>query len=141
MIFWLFYKQSLAIARTRATTIAISSARTVARTRVIARAITIAIARAITIAIARAITIARATAIAIARATARAITLPGLNPHINYRVRIIHPGGQDPQPGQSPLAWDRQESVLNGHILSTIGLRPPVQYPQQATIIEALHTI
>ena len=69
------------------------------------------------------------------------ITLPGLNPHINYRVRIIHPGGQDPQPGQSPLAWDRQESVLNGHILSTIGLRPPVQYPQQATIIEALHTI
>lgn len=66
------------------------------------------------------------------------ITLPGLEPHKNFRVRIVHPGGQDPQPGQSPLVWSHQESVLSGHILSTIGLRPPVQFPQQATIIEVL---
>ncbi len=69
------------------------------------------------------------------------ITLPGLNPHTDYLVRIINPGGQEPQPGQSPLVWAHQEIVLSGRILSTVGLRPPVQFPQQATIIEALHTI
>lgn len=66
------------------------------------------------------------------------ITLPGLDPHKHYRVRILHPGGEDPQPGQSPLAWAHQETVLTGQQLCTIGLRPPVQFPQQATIIEAL---
>lgn len=68
------------------------------------------------------------------------ITLPGLEPNMTYRVRIVNPGGQDPQPGQSPLGWAQQESVLSGHTLSTIGLRPPVQFPQQATIIEVLPT-
>lgn len=68
------------------------------------------------------------------------IILPGLDPHKNYRVRLVNPGGQDPQPGQSPLVWAHQESVLSGHILSTIGLRPPVQFPQQATIIEVLQS-
>ncbi|RMB62313.1 alpha-galactosidase [Tessaracoccus antarcticus] len=67
------------------------------------------------------------------------ITLPGLDPHTHYQVRLLHPGGQDPQPGQSPLIWPHQETVLTGRELSTIGLRPPVQYPQQATIIEVLH--
>jgi alpha-galactosidase len=64
------------------------------------------------------------------------IRLPGLDPDRPYRVRLVTPGGIVQNPAQSPLAWAHHETVLTGRQLSTVGIRPPVQNPQQATVIE-----
>jgi len=64
------------------------------------------------------------------------IRLPGLDPDREYRIRLATPGGIVQHPAQSPLAWAHHETTLTGRMLATAGVRPPVQNPQQATIIE-----
>ena len=64
------------------------------------------------------------------------IRLPGLDPDREYRVRLATPGGVVQHPAQSELAWAHHDTVLSGRMLATVGVRPPVQNPQQATIIE-----
>ena len=47
-------------------------------------------------------------------------------------------GASGDYPGQSPLAWAQHDTVLTGRELESVGLRPPVQFPQQATVIELI---
>ncbi|KRB36039.1 alpha-galactosidase [Microbacterium sp. Root180] len=61
------------------------------------------------------------------------IRMPGLEPARVYRVRSL---GGDPEPAQSPLEWAMHDLFLTGHELATVGLRPPVQFPQHSTVIE-----
>ena len=65
------------------------------------------------------------------------VRLPGLAPDRRYRVRVdrARPTTAD-DPGQSPLAWTQHDTILTGRELEAIGLRPPVQFPQQATVVE-----
>ena len=64
------------------------------------------------------------------------IRLPGLRNDSLYRLRLrTTPGGED-EAGQSPLAWAQHDTVLTGRELEAIGIRPPVQYPQHATVVE-----
>lgn len=64
------------------------------------------------------------------------IRLPGLDPETTYTVRVITPGGIVQEPAQSPLPWAETGLRLTGRELGVVGLRPPVQNPQQATVIE-----
>lgn len=64
------------------------------------------------------------------------VRIPGLDPERRYRLRIVTPGGVVTEPAQSPLAWAHHETVLTGTQLAVAGIRPPVQNPQQATVIE-----
>lgn len=64
------------------------------------------------------------------------IRLPGLDPDARYLVRDITPGGRREEPAQSPLLWAHHDTVLTGRQLAIAGLRPPVQSPQQATVLE-----
>jgi alpha-galactosidase len=66
------------------------------------------------------------------------IRLPGLDPHRRYRVRVATPGGVVEQPAQSPLEWAHHDTVLTGRQLAVVGLRAPVQNPQQSTVIELI---
>ncbi|WP_019180597.1 alpha-galactosidase [Microbacterium yannicii] len=61
------------------------------------------------------------------------VRLPGLEPHRAYRVHVI---ANDSGPGQSPLEWAATDVVMTGRALAVSGLRPPVQYPQQSTVLE-----
>jgi alpha-galactosidase len=64
------------------------------------------------------------------------IRLPGLEADRRYRLRVLTtPNGED-DAGQSPLAWTQHDTVLTGRELEAVGLRPPVQYPQQSTVVE-----
>ncbi len=64
------------------------------------------------------------------------VRFPGLDPDRRYRVSIITPGGVVQDPAQSPLAWAHQGIVMTGRQLARSGVRPPVQNPQQASVIE-----
>ncbi|WP_207456048.1 alpha-galactosidase [Herbiconiux sp. SYSU D00978] len=64
------------------------------------------------------------------------VTLPGLDPDASYRLRVVTPGGIVQHPAQSPLEWAHHQTVLTGRQLAVAGIRPPVQNPQQATVIE-----
>lgn len=64
------------------------------------------------------------------------VRLPGLEDDRTYRVRVVTPGGIVSAPAQSPLEWAHQDTVLTGRQLAVVGLRPPVQNPQQSTVIE-----
>ncbi|GAB2694432.1 alpha-galactosidase [Microbacterium marinum] len=64
------------------------------------------------------------------------VRLPGLDPERTYRVRVATPGGIVQTPAQSPLVWAHHDTVLTGRQLALVGVRPPVQNPQQATVIE-----
>lgn len=64
------------------------------------------------------------------------VRFPGLAPDRAYRVRVATPGGLVQEPAQSPLAWAVQDTVLTGRALGVVGLRPPVQNPQQAVVLE-----
>lgn len=64
------------------------------------------------------------------------VRLPGLDSGRTYRVRVITPGGIVQDPAQSPLEWAHHDTVLTGRQLAVVGLRPPVQHPQQSTVIE-----
>lgn len=73
------------------------------------------------------------------------VRLPGLAAARLYAVRVLSgpgagsgtgSGSGDQEPGQSPLAWTRYETVLTGAELDAVGLRPPVQFPERATVVE-----
>lgn len=64
------------------------------------------------------------------------VRLPGLEDDRTYRVRVVTPGGIVSAPAQSPLEWAHHDTVLTGRQLAVVGLRPPVQNPQQSTVIE-----
>ncbi len=64
------------------------------------------------------------------------VRLPGLDPDRPYRVRLVTPGGLVQEPAQSPLPWAHHDTVLTGRQLAVAGLRPPVQNPQQAVVVE-----
>lgn len=64
------------------------------------------------------------------------VRMPGLDPDRLYRVSVVAtPEGRD-DPSQSPLAWAHHDTALTGRELDAVGLRPPVQFPQQATVVE-----
>lgn len=63
------------------------------------------------------------------------VRLPGLHSGSSYRLRVLTPDGGDVGPGQSLLEWMRAEIVLSGEELATVGIRPPVQFPQRATVL------
>lgn len=62
------------------------------------------------------------------------VRMPGLARDRRYRVRLL----REPQheAGQSPLAWAHHDTILTGGELEAVGLRPPVQFPQQASVVE-----
>lgn len=64
------------------------------------------------------------------------VRLPGLDPDREYRVRLVTPGGLVQEPAQSPLAWAHHDTVLTGRQLAVTGIRPPVQNPQRAVVVE-----
>lgn len=64
------------------------------------------------------------------------IRMPGLAPARRYRVAVVSPSGAHADAGQSALEWAAHETVLTGRELATVGLRPPVQFPQRSTVVE-----
>ncbi|CAL4858560.1 alpha-galactosidase [Microbacterium sp. MM2322] len=64
------------------------------------------------------------------------VRLPGLDADRTYRVQLVTPGGLVQIPAQSPLEWAHHETVLTGRQLAVVGLRPPVQNPQQSVVVE-----
>ncbi len=64
------------------------------------------------------------------------VRIVGLDPDTAYTVRIVTPGGIVQEPAQSPLAWAHHDTVVTGRELAVVGIRPPVQNPQQSTVIE-----
>jgi len=68
------------------------------------------------------------------------IKLPGLDPDARYTIRVVTPGGVRQRPALSPLEWAHHETVMTGRMLAEAGLRPPVQEPGHATVIEVLAT-
>ncbi|WP_314426398.1 alpha-galactosidase [uncultured Microbacterium sp.] len=64
------------------------------------------------------------------------VRFPGLDPDRTYRVAIAAPVGVRPDAGQSELPWAQQGVALTGRQLAVAGIRPPVQYPGRATVVE-----
>jgi alpha-galactosidase len=64
------------------------------------------------------------------------VRFPGLNADRTYRVQLVTPGGIVETPAQSPLEWAHHDTVLTGRQLAVVGIRPPVQNPQQSVVVE-----
>lgn len=64
------------------------------------------------------------------------IRMPHLSPDRRYRVRLVAPAGDRPDAGQSPLAWAQDGITLTGRQLAVTGVRPPVQHPGRAVVVE-----
>lgn len=64
------------------------------------------------------------------------VRMPGLAPDRLYRVQLLAVGREGHDAAQSPLAWAHHDTVLTGRELESVGLRPPVQFPQQASVVE-----
>ena len=64
------------------------------------------------------------------------VRLPGLDPDRTYDIDTLAPGGAQEGPGQSPLLWAQRGIALTGRQLATAGLRPPVQNPGHAIVLE-----
>jgi alpha-galactosidase len=62
------------------------------------------------------------------------IRFPGLDESRRYALRVLSRPEHDP--AQSHLAWAEAEITMTGRELGRIGVRPPVQFPQQATVVE-----
>jgi alpha-galactosidase len=62
------------------------------------------------------------------------VRFPGLHPARTYELRMLSRPVHDP--AQSPLGWAEQSVTMTGRELGSIGVRPPVQFPQQATVVE-----
>lgn len=62
------------------------------------------------------------------------IRMPGLEPARTYRLRVLTRDREDA--GQSSLEWAETTTVLTGLQLAEVGVRPPVQRPQQAMVVE-----
>ena len=65
------------------------------------------------------------------------IRLPGLDPARRYRLQVVA-GGDGGTAAQSPLEWTQYPAVLTGAELNAVGIRPPVQLPQQSTVLELI---
>lgn len=63
------------------------------------------------------------------------VRMPGLAPERRYRVRLLDTGDVH-EAGQSSLAWAHHDAVLTGRELDAVGVRPPVQFPQHARVVE-----
>ena len=61
------------------------------------------------------------------------VRMPGLDPARAYRLRVLM---RDDDAGQSALEWAESDIVLTGLQLAEVGVRPPVQRPQQAMVVE-----
>jgi alpha-galactosidase len=62
------------------------------------------------------------------------VRLPGLEPDRPYALRAVTQArGRD---WQQPVEWSRNATVLTGRQLGTVGIRPPVQFPGSALLIE-----
>ncbi|BDV32290.1 alpha-galactosidase [Microbacterium terricola] len=64
------------------------------------------------------------------------IRLPGLEPDRPYLLEILSLGDESHDPGQSALEWAQHPTVLTGRMLAATGIRPPVQLPQQSTVVQ-----
>ncbi|MGA7147978.1 MAG: alpha-galactosidase [Microbacterium sp.] len=67
------------------------------------------------------------------------VRMPGLAADRRYRVRLLDMSGTgigDHGPGQSLVAWAHHDTILTGRELEAVGIRPPVQFPQQAIVVE-----
>ncbi|MFB7893411.1 alpha-galactosidase [Microbacterium sp. NPDC056044] len=64
------------------------------------------------------------------------IRMPGLEPAWTYRLRVLTRDRDDA--GQSSLEWAETTTVLTGLQLAEVGVRPPVQRPQQAMVVELI---
>lgn len=62
------------------------------------------------------------------------IRMPGLKASQRYRLDVLSRGDSG-NAGQSPLQWADTETVLTGRELAHAGVRPPVQLPQQSTVV------
>ena len=73
------------------------------------------------------------------RLPAGRIRLPGLDP-----ARALPPARRSPTaprattPASPPLEWAQHPTVLTGRQLAATGIRPPVQLPQQSTVVELI---
>lgn len=66
------------------------------------------------------------------------VRLPGLDPAMRYVVRIVATADAAHDPGQTPLAWAGPDTVMTGRELAVVGVRPPAQMPERATVIEVV---
>ena len=66
------------------------------------------------------------------------IRLPGLDPARTYRLHVARAGDEGDAAGQSALEWAQHPTVLTGRQLAATGIRPPVQLPQQSTVLELI---
>ncbi|MFF2488564.1 alpha-galactosidase [Microbacterium sp. NPDC058062] len=64
------------------------------------------------------------------------IRMPGLEPARTYRLRVLTRDREEA--GQSSLEWAETTTVLTGLQLAEVGVRPPVQRPQQAMVVELI---
>ncbi|MBF4463109.1 MULTISPECIES: alpha-galactosidase [unclassified Rathayibacter] len=63
------------------------------------------------------------------------VTFPGLDPHRAYSVRLAPISSPLGGPGQSPLGWAVDGTVLSGHVLATVGVQAPVLDPEQLVVL------
>ncbi|TDN90698.1 alpha-galactosidase [Microbacterium sp. BK668] len=64
------------------------------------------------------------------------VRMPGLAPARRYRLAVLSPAGAHVDAGQSLLEWTTSSIVMTGRELATVGVRPPVQFPQRSTLVE-----
>lgn len=64
-----------------------------------------------------------------------AIMLPGLSPKKSYQVRAVFPAGEPIYLQRTQVEW-LSGIELTGEALASVGLRPPVLYPENAMLIE-----
>ncbi|WP_109212102.1 MULTISPECIES: alpha-galactosidase [Microbacterium] len=62
------------------------------------------------------------------------VRLPGLDAARSYRLRVLMRDADEA--GQSALEWAADAPLLTGRELAEAGVRPPVQRPQQAMVVE-----
>jgi alpha-galactosidase len=65
------------------------------------------------------------------------VRFPGLTDDRLYRVRLS-PLTSTHDAGQSALAWTEHDTVLTGRQLGIVGLRPMVQQPQRAIVVDVV---
>ncbi len=64
-----------------------------------------------------------------------AILLPGLSADKSYRVRAVFPAGEPTYLQRTQVEW-LEGIELTGAALASVGLRPPVLFPENAMLIE-----
>jgi alpha-galactosidase len=68
------------------------------------------------------------------------LRLPGLDPDAVYDVRPLPPGDRIEGTGQSPLPWWADGARLTGRVLTEVGVRAPVLYPERTVLVRAERT-